>query len=626
MRKVGVLIVLLVLLAGPSLIAAQSSPTLNELATDMGLDSWHVACCEGTNIGVIAPWYPDTTDANVQFIDESQRTRAGQIQNTETNSRLSRAIATLHHFAPGARVYYYVMIEPTPENYAFAVDEFLDHDVSVIAHLPGFPYLSPAAQSEITKLIDDTITKHGIVWLNAAGNYGQGYYETVALSDGETGSGGSHAFAPGDFSLEMWLSPDAHRYDENAILVDWLTPSERIADDNLQPRIRLGVFRPRWDICPDDLSDGSVIEYLEPSFTETDALYPFMDTTLVQRYHFEDDDELLCLFITDLNTDGHHLAPVAFRIMATNAHFQIVSTPNTFSAIPAPNITEKSLTVGALEPDGTVSAETSISANEGKPDLYTYGRVVVDDQEEHGTAFATMIAAGIAATLLVNNPDTPFGSEQDLLLSYVSEEGFLTSMPPKDSSGGKCDRECIIKWVALALATVLLVSAIVVTAGRMGISRQNRKKIFISYRRGEADTPTAQLIGGKIRRIFNVFVDIEKIDTGEDWRRVLDQELQESDALLALITPNWHDQIERLHEDDDMVCYEIGEALKLGIIVIPILVNGTDLPAKSNLPDALNDLGRREAGVVRLDTLERDVQAVIERLEILLGVSRRLSR
>lgn len=141
--------------------------------------------------------------------------------------------------------------------------------------------------------------------------------------------------------------------------------------------------------------------------------------------------------------------------------------------------------------------------------------------------------------------------------------------------------------------------------------------ILISYRRADSDA-----IAGRIRdRIAvrygeeSVFMDIDSIPFGRDFRTHVMEALMNNDIVLAIIGPKWQGAargtLARIFDETDPVRIEIETALKRGIPVIPVLVGGADIPKPSNLPDTLKDLSYRNAAEV---SAGRDFNQHIERL------------
>jgi hypothetical protein len=128
--------------------------------------------------------------------------------------------------------------------------------------------------------------------------------------------------------------------------------------------------------------------------------------------------------------------------------------------------------------------------------------------------------------------------------------------------------------------------------------------IVISYRREDT-----QWIAGRIFDRLeghygpgNVFMDIDNIPYGTDFREHLRQTLDRCDILIAVVGPNWsglNDAGEsRLHEEADWVRIEIATALEKKVPVIPLLVDGTRMPKPRDLPEDLRGFPFRQAARV----------------------------
>jgi len=142
-------------------------------------------------------------------------------------------------------------------------------------------------------------------------------------------------------------------------------------------------------------------------------------------------------------------------------------------------------------------------------------------------------------------------------------------------------------------------------------------KIVISYRR--TDSP------GTVGRIFDrleghygresVFLDIDDIPLGTDFREHINRALQECEVLIAVVGVHWlgaRDQgPSRIMDENDFVRIEIDTALKRGIPVIPVLIDGATMPEVSNLPESLKDFPFRNAAEVDVG---RDFNHHIDRL------------
>ena len=110
-------------------------------------------------------------------------------------------------------------------------------------------------------------------------------------------------------------------------------------------------------------------------------------------------------------------------------------------------------------------------------------------------------------------------------------------------------------------------------------------KIVMSYRR--EDSPVMALaIFNRLESRFgrnSVFIDID-IPFGADFRNHIDEVLRDCDILIAVVGQKWLgaglDGQPRVKSDDDWVRLEVETALRRGISVITVLVDGADMPSK----------------------------------------------
>src|SRR6478609_11877512 len=89
--------------------------------------------------------------------------------------------------------------------------------------------------------------------------------------------------------------------------------------------------------------------------------------------------------------------------------------------------------------------------------------------------------------------------------------------------------------------------------------------IFISYRR--RDEPLfAELLAERLRRKnCEVFLDVDSIALGGEWRRLIQEALSDSKCVIVLIGRDWPS--ERLNDPADVVAYELRVARKFRRVV-----------------------------------------------------------
>src|SRR5947209_11814508 len=150
--------------------------------------------------------------------------------------------------------------------------------------------------------------------------------------------------------------------------------------------------------------------------------------------------------------------------------------------------------------------------------------------------------------------------------------------------------------------------------------------VFISYRR--------EVTAGEARALFNefleklgknsVFMDVDSIALGRDFRGALQKTLESCDLMLVLIGRDWADVKDeegrpRLQHPGDFVRLEIEAALKRDIVVTPILVQGAHMPAPEQLPAEIRDLVYRNGFELSHNRWESDFAEMIRRLNLDIG-------
>ena len=144
-------------------------------------------------------------------------------------------------------------------------------------------------------------------------------------------------------------------------------------------------------------------------------------------------------------------------------------------------------------------------------------------------------------------------------------------------------------------------------------------RIFISYRRQDSKYQARSIHAAFAREVGgeNVFMDVDSIPPGANFRKILKDWVDRCDVLLALIGPEWIDVRDpqtgqrRLENPSDFVRIEIGQALGRDIPVVPVLLDGAPLPQAHQLPDDLKELCDRHAELVEYRTFDADVERLI---------------
>ena len=147
-------------------------------------------------------------------------------------------------------------------------------------------------------------------------------------------------------------------------------------------------------------------------------------------------------------------------------------------------------------------------------------------------------------------------------------------------------------------------------------------KLFISYRRDDS-AGYAGRVHDRLQREFGgnlLFMDVDSIPLGTNFVKAIDEEVAKCDVLLAIIGPGWLDARDedgnrRLDNPADFVRIEIETALKRGIRVIPILLEGTRVPKADQLPDDLKELALRNGLNVQHTSFSDDMERLIRGLK-----------
>ncbi len=131
-------------------------------------------------------------------------------------------------------------------------------------------------------------------------------------------------------------------------------------------------------------------------------------------------------------------------------------------------------------------------------------------------------------------------------------------------------------------------------------------RIFISYRRDDS-AYVAGMLSEKLQEYFgkeSVFIDIDTIPFGIDFRNHINSAVEQCDVLLVLIGDSWlnassADGRRKIDNQSDFVRVEIECALKRGIPVIPVLLDDANMPIEDELPPSLRHLVYRNAAEIR---------------------------
>jgi hypothetical protein len=158
-----------------------------------------------------------------------------------------------------------------------------------------------------------------------------------------------------------------------------------------------------------------------------------------------------------------------------------------------------------------------------------------------------------------------------------------------------------------------------------------RRQIFVSYRR--EDEGWALTITNALRDHFGetrVFQDVDRIDAGTDFVERIEQALDESGAMVALVGHNWMQAGptggEGINDPADFIRAEIAMALRKGVAIVPVRLGTAEMPRQRQLPQEIAKFARLESKRLDRDHWQEDIKALASRLERLVGKPTRKRR
>ena len=145
--------------------------------------------------------------------------------------------------------------------------------------------------------------------------------------------------------------------------------------------------------------------------------------------------------------------------------------------------------------------------------------------------------------------------------------------------------------------------------------------VFISYRVREQPAYATLLHRELSARLGDgtAFLASDSIRAGDDFVRVVFDNLRQCEVLLAVIGPRWLDTHGAEHghglgRDVDWVHREIAEAFATGVRVIPVLIEDADMPAEDRLPPDIAALARCQGLRLRHYSIDSDLDRLVDEL------------
>src|SRR4051794_16412761 len=142
--------------------------------------------------------------------------------------------------------------------------------------------------------------------------------------------------------------------------------------------------------------------------------------------------------------------------------------------------------------------------------------------------------------------------------------------------------------------------------------------VFMSYRRGDTQWAARGIYDRLVDRYGrqNVFRDLDAIPPGARFRDYVEVKISESDVFILLIGNGWASYADdtgrrRLELPRDPVRLELEAALRLGLPIIPVRVEGAPMPTERDLVPSIIDLLEFNAAEVTDSRWDYDVERLL---------------
>lgn len=145
--------------------------------------------------------------------------------------------------------------------------------------------------------------------------------------------------------------------------------------------------------------------------------------------------------------------------------------------------------------------------------------------------------------------------------------------------------------------------------------------VFINYRSEDSQMCGALIYHALSSRFgeSKVFIDSSSIKPGDDFEQIILDRLRKSSVLLAIIGPQWLTAADKsgvryIDSPYDWVRRELAEGFALGLRIIPVLVDGAEIPPVDALPTEISALSHRQFIRLRRRHTKEDLAHIIDML------------
>ena len=141
-------------------------------------------------------------------------------------------------------------------------------------------------------------------------------------------------------------------------------------------------------------------------------------------------------------------------------------------------------------------------------------------------------------------------------------------------------------------------------------------RIFISYFREDCASQAGRLRDNlKYRSRFDAFLDVDAIPVGVPFAEYYEREISNCDLVIVMIGDDWltleddHGK-PKITNAQEHVHQEIRGALKRKVPLLPVLVEGVEMPKPHQLPESLTELAGINAAKLREDSWSKDYDTI----------------
>jgi hypothetical protein len=263
------------------------------------------------------------------------------------------------------------------DSYSLCITLMIGSEVDIIVHSAGVP-ASPLDGSNRWAREVDRAARAGLLWVNAAGNFANGYIvDTFSDTNGDT----MHEFRGVGIQQTLWIDPGDIDRGSGLVILSWDNTSTQAANAvDLDLHIVSSTQR--------DIASSTRLQEGLP----TQEALETVRVPLGERFGIQ------IRSFTDLQE------PVRMTLFV---EYATLPTSGIGGSIVAPGDSLNALTVGALQGNiiAPYSSRGPVASGALKPDLVTFGEVTLASGEAFiGTSAAAPIAGAAAAAIWQANP------------------------------------------------------------------------------------------------------------------------------------------------------------------------------------------------------------------------------